>query len=185
MLIHAVHTKTCGCTQTQPEPSIFARIVVDDDDKVVGYLIAAAFVDDLRYFGTNPEREKYMRDVVTKVKVTFEKPPVAEFVAIETYQDFEYNTGELKMPRYWRKAAEGFKQYFPGGMKERKVPITVYDEKILLEVPTDEEIKEASTLPFREILGVMSFPSSCCKFEIKYAVSVIGSRRGGWPSKHF
>ena len=185
MLIHAVHTKTCGCTQTQPEPSIFVRIVVDKDDLVVGYLFAAAFVDDLRFFGTEPERLKYMKDVQSKVKVTFEKPPVTEFVAIETYQDFECNTGELKMPRYWQKAAEGFKDFFAAGMKARNVPITAYDEKILLEDPTEEEIKDGSNLPFREILGVMSFPSSCCKYEIKYAVSVIGSRRGGWSKKHF
>jgi len=110
---------------------------------------------------------------------------VAEFVAIETYQDFKHNTGELKMPRYWQKAAAGFKQFFPGGLKHRKVPITALDEKVLAEVPTDAEIKEGSNLPFREILGVMSFPSSCCKYEIKYAVSVIGSRRSGWSEKHF
>ena len=34
MLIHSVHTETCGCTQTQPEPSIYVRIVVDKDDEL-------------------------------------------------------------------------------------------------------------------------------------------------------
>jgi len=144
MLIHSVHTKTCGCTQTQPGPSIFVRIVVDQDDEVKGYLIAASFVDDLRYFGTEPERLKYIKDVGSKVKVTIEKPPVAEFVAIETYQDFKHNTGELKMPRYWQKAAAGLKQFFPGDLKIRKVPITALDEKVLAESPTDAEIKDIS-----------------------------------------
>ena len=32
---------------------------------------------------------------------------------------------------------------------------------------------------------MMSFPASCCKFEMKYAISVLGSRRGGWSVKHF
>jgi hypothetical protein len=185
MLIHSVHTKTCGCTQTQPEPSIYVRIVVDKDDNVKGYLIAAAFVDDLRFFGTEPERTKYMSDVASQVKVTFEKPPVAEFVAIETYQCLKTKTAELKMPRYWSKAAGGYASLFPSGLKERRVPITGYDEKILEIAPTAEEIQAAKHLPYREILGVMSFPASCCKFEMKYSISVLGSRRGAWSKAHF
>jgi hypothetical protein len=84
MMIHAVHAKTCGCAQTQPEPSLFARVVTDKDDKVTGCLIAAAFTDDLRFFGTNPKREKHVKDVESKMNVKFEKPPISEFVAIET-----------------------------------------------------------------------------------------------------
>ena len=185
MLIHSVHIETCGCTQTQPEPSIFVRIVVSEDDIVVGYLVAAAFVDDLRFFGTIPEREKYMEQVSGKIKVTFDKPPVSEFVAIETYQCLETDTTELKMPRYWAKAAVGFKTLFENGLKARSVPITKYDEEQLAVEATDAEIAEARNLPFREMLGVMSFPSSCCKFEIKYAISICGSRRGGWSKRHF
>jgi hypothetical protein len=70
-------------------------------------------------------------------------------------------------------------------LKERGVPITKHDENILKQDPTDEEIKEARELPHREILGVMSFPASCCKFEMKHTIFVLGSRRGGWSAKHF
>jgi hypothetical protein len=161
------------------------RIVVDNEDKVTEYLVAAAFVDDLRFFGTEPERAKYMKDVASRVKVTFEKPPVSEFVAIETYQCAETKTSELKMPKYWAKAAGGYKSLFPNGMKARRVPITVLDEKSLETAATDEEIKAARHLPYRELLGVMSFPASCCKFELKYSISVLGSKRGGWSTKHF
>ena len=58
-------------------------------------------------------------------------------------------------------------------MKERRVPITGYDEKILEIAPTEDEIKAAKHLPYPEILGVMSFPASCCKFEMKYSISVL------------
>ena len=109
MLIHSVHTDTCGCTQTQPEPSIYVRIVVDKNDRVVGYLIAAAFVDDLRFFGTIPERDKYMKDVRSRLKVTFEEPPVTEFVSIETYQCLETNTCELKMPPLFQESSSSFR----------------------------------------------------------------------------
>ena len=60
MLIHSVHTKHCGCNQTEVEPSIYVRIVVDNDDRVTGFLIAAAFVDDLRFFGTDAGVDRYM-----------------------------------------------------------------------------------------------------------------------------
>ena len=45
-----------------------------------------------------------MKDVESKIKVTFEKPPVSEFVAIETHQSEAMKTSELKMPKYWAKA---------------------------------------------------------------------------------
>ena len=185
MDMSSVHIKTAGCTQTEPEPSIFVKINVDAEDKVVGYLIAAAYVDDVIFFGTEPERLKYMADIKSKMKVKFEEPPVKEFVGIEIEQDMVNKTCELKMPKYWKKAASGFAHLFPNGMKERGVPITNYDEKILQVDPTEDEIKEARDLPYREILGVMSFPASMCKFEMKYAISVLGSRRGGWSAKHF
>ena len=148
-------------------------------------LLLLRHVDDVVFFGTEPERVKYMADVKSKLKVKFEEPPIKEFVAIETRQDMEHHTCELKMPKYWRKAAGGFTHLFPNGMKERGVPMTNYDEKILQVEPTETEIKEARDLPYREILGVMSFPASMCKFEMKYAISVLGSRRGGWSAKHF
>ena len=120
MLIHSVHTETCGCTQTQPEPSLYVRIVVDGNDEVVGYLIVAIYVDDVRFFGTEPEKEKYLREAKGKIKMTIEKPPIAEFVSIETYQDFETMTCELKMPTYWKKAASGYASLFKDGkMKVR------------------------------------------------------------------
>jgi hypothetical protein len=100
MMMHAVHAKTRGCTQTQPEPSLFARIVTDKDDEVTGHLIAAAFKEDLRFFGTKTERDKHVKDVESKLAVKFEKPPISEFVAIETRQDFEFNACELNVPKH-------------------------------------------------------------------------------------
>ena len=84
MLIHSVHTKHCGCKQTEVEPSIYVRIVVDSDDRVKGYLIAAAFVDDLRFFGTESEVQRYMEKVKSTLKVTFSEPPVLEFISIQS-----------------------------------------------------------------------------------------------------
>ena len=185
MLIQAVHTQTCGCTQTEPEPSIYVRIVVDDEDKVTGYLIAAAYTDDIRFFGTEPERQKYMEDVASRLKVTFTKPPVTEFVSIETYQCLETNTFELKMPRYFEKAQQGFQSFFPDGIKKREVPITMRDEELMKVEPTPKEVEEAKHLPYRSLLGVLTYPASNCKFELKYAISICGARRGRWNMKQF
>ena len=185
MKMHAVHTKGCGLTQTQPEPSIYVRIVVNEQDVVVGYLIVAIYVDDVRFFGTERERNKYIEDVRRQLKVTIESPPVADFISIEVYQDMRTNTCELKMPRYWEKAGVAFQDLFKDGFKERLIPLTVYDEKILKQDPTPDEIAEAKDLPFLQMLGVMTYPSSNCKFEIKLAISKLGCRRNGWSKKHF
>ena len=81
-----------------------------------------------------------MEDVKSRLKVTFEEPPVTEFVSIETYQCMKTNTCELKMPRYFKKAAAAFRVFFPEGMKERIVPMSVQDEKLVGMAPTEEEI---------------------------------------------
>lgn len=185
MLMHSVHTKGCGLTQTQPEPSLYVRIVVDEDDVVVGYIIVAIYVDDVRFFGTERERKKYIKDVQSKMKVTIESPPVSDFISIEIHQDLRTNTCELKMPRYFEKAAAAFKDYFPGGPKERLVPLTAYDEKLIKDEPSPEEIEKAKGLPYLQLLGVMTYPASNCKFEIKLSISKLGSRRNGWSKKHF
>ena len=185
MLMHSVHTKTCGLTQTQPEPSMFVKIITDNDDKVIGYLVVMAFVDDVRFFGTEPEIEQYKRDVMSRMKVAFEDPPVTDFVSIETYQCLATGTTELKMPTYWRKARLVFEEYKKGGFKNRWVPLTVLDEHLLLEVATEAEVAEAKDLPFLQIIGVMSYPASQCKFEMRLAVSLLGSKGSGWTRKHF
>ena len=184
-LMHSVHIKTAGMTQTQPEPSIFVKIKVDTEDKVVGYLVVMFFVDDVRFFGTDPELAKYKEDVVSRMNVTFEDPPVSEFVSIETYQDMEYGICELKMPTYFRKASMVFREYAKKGYGVRTVPLTVYDENILLEESSPEQISAAIHLPYLQIVGVLSYPASQCKFEMRYAISLLGSKRKGWSIKDF
>jgi hypothetical protein len=173
-------------TQTQPEPSMFVRVKVDGDDKVVDYVVAMALADDVRMFGTDAEVAQCKKDAKSRLKVTFEEAPVAEFVTIKTHQCLKTNTTELKMPRYWEKAALAFKECAgAGGWKPRTVPFTSCDGKILLEKPTEEETLEAKQLPFPQIVGTMSYPASNCKFELRFAVSLLGSRRGGWSKKRF
>ena len=184
-LMNAVHIQTAGLTQTETEPSMYFKINVDNDDTVTGFLLVIAFVDDVRYFGTEPEIEAYKKAVMSRLKVTFEKPPVSEFISIETYQDNELGLTELKMPNYFEKAKSFFKEFIIGNFKERRIPITVADEAIILQAPTREEIDEAQRLPFLRALGILSYPAANCKFEMRYAISLIGTRRTGWSTKQF
>ncbi len=90
------------------------------------------------------------------------------------------------MPNYWNKAKTFFQQFRNDDFKNRKVPLSVLDEAAILTNPTLEEITEAKNLPFLQGVGILSYPASQCKFENKYAVSLVGSRRrSGWSRKHF
>jgi hypothetical protein len=89
------------------------------------------------------------------------------------------------MPRYWDKAANFFKDFVKSGFKDRFNPLSVTDEAILDTPATADEIKEAKHLPFLQAVGILSYPASNCKFEIRYAISIIGSRRVGWSAKQF
>ncbi len=52
-LMTSVHVKTVGMTQTSPEPSMYVKIKVDENDIITGYVMAIAFVGDVRFFGTD------------------------------------------------------------------------------------------------------------------------------------
>ena len=71
MLMHSMHTETRGLTQTQPEFSMFVRIIVDDKDRVIGYVISIAWTGDVTFFGADREVEQYKKGVQTSMKVTF------------------------------------------------------------------------------------------------------------------
>jgi hypothetical protein len=184
-LMNSVHIVTAKMTQTQPEPSMYVRIKVDDDDLVIGYLIVICFVDDVRYFGTDIEVKEYKEAVLSRLKVKFEKPPVQDFVSIETYENLKEGTFELKMAKYFEKAGTFFKAFRNGEFKTRTIPLTIIDEKCLFEPPTQQEISDAKSLPFLQAVGILSYPASNCKFEMRYAISVLGSRKSEWSKKHF
>ncbi len=184
-LMNSVHIVTAKMTQTQPEPSMYVRIKVDEDDLVVGYLIVICFVDDVRYFGTDLEVKEYKEAALSRLKVKFEKPPVQDFVSVETYQNLEEGTFELKMPKYFENAGTFFKEFRNGGFKTRTIPLTVLDEKCLFEAPTQQEIDEAKSLSLLPAVGILSYPASNCKFEMRYAISVLGSRRARWSKNVF
>ncbi len=184
-LMHHAHIQVAGLTQTQPEPSMFVKIKVDDKDVVVRYLIVIAFVDDVRVFGTEPELQDYKAKIASCMKVKFDELPVPEFVGIQTYQNLEKGICELKMPNYWNKARTFFKQFRNGDFKKRYIPLSVIDETKICKEPTPEEIGDAKGPPYLQAVGLLSYPAAQCKFEIRYAVSIVSSRRNGWSRKHF
>ncbi len=60
------------------------------------------------------------------IKVKFLGVP-GEFVGVEIKQDLERGLLEMKSPKYWETAYDKFAKYFPGGIKERINPLSVYD----------------------------------------------------------
>jgi hypothetical protein len=92
---------------------------------------------------------------------------------------------ELTQEDYWIKAVERFKAYLPAsGPKERKVPLSPADEKLLVE-PTENEMKAAEHLPYPSLLGVIQYPSSFTKLEMRYAMSVLSRHRTKLGLEHF
>jgi hypothetical protein len=92
------------------------------------------------------------------------------------------------MPNYWNKAKTFFQQFRKDGFKKRKVPLSVLDETALALTtdPTPAEIEVAKHLPYLQAVGLLSYPASQCKFEMRYTVSLAGSRRKkGWSLQHF
>ncbi len=165
-LMHHAHSQVAGLTQTQPEPSMFVKIKVDDNDVVVGYLIVIAFVDDVRMFGTEPELQEYKAKIASCMKVKFDELPVPELVGIQTYQNLEKGICELKIPNYWNKARTFFKQFRNGDFKKRYIPLSVLDETEICKEPTAEEIADAKGLLYLQAVELLSYPTAQCTVQI-------------------
>jgi hypothetical protein len=185
MLFQHAHVNGCGLTLSEVEPSLYVKIEVDENDEVTGWMIANIWTDDVRYFGTDEVIRKYELDVQQHVKVKLLGVP-GEFVGTDFHQDLELGLCELKSPKYWESALLKVGKYFKDGVKGRFNPLSVHDEKFMIESEvSDEEFEEAKHLEFRELLGIVSYPASCVKLEMRYAISICGKHRTKWGLKQF
>jgi hypothetical protein len=185
MFIQGLHTKACGLTQSEMDPCIFYKIIIDERArKVTDYLIVMTWVDDCRYFGTPDLLRKYEETISGNCKCTMEGE-TKEFVSIQVKHDLKERTIELTQEDYWVKAMERFREYLPtGGPKPRLVPLSPADERLLIE-PTEKEMEEAKTLPYASLLGVCQYPSAYTRLEMRYAMSVLSRWRTKWGKVHF
>ena len=189
MFMQGLHIKKCGLTQCEVDPAIYYRIDEEPTKeskkmKVKDFIIAITWVDDVRYFGTENFVKEYERAVMNNCKCTMEGES-QEFVSIDIAQDLENKTLELTQAKYWEKAVERFAEFLPNGKaKERRVPLSAADERMLTE-PSEEEVKDAEHLPYPNLLGVIQYPSAFTKPEMRYAMSVLSRHRTKWGKKHF
>jgi hypothetical protein len=187
--MQGLHIKKCHLTQCEVDPAIYYRIDDEPDKpekerKVKDFLIAITWVDDVRYFGTERYVKEYEEAVQRNCKCTMEGEST-EFVSIEIQQDLEAKTFELTQVKYWEKAVERFSEFLSkDGAKERRVPLSAADERLLTE-PNEEEIKDAEHLPYPNLLGVVQYPSAFTKPEMRYAMSVLSRHRTKWSKRHF
>jgi hypothetical protein len=190
MFMQSLHIKKCNMVQSDMDPCLFYKIYEEDKDqfgnggKVTDFLIAITWVDDCRYFGTEELVSDYERTITEHCKCTLEGRST-EFVSIKIDHDIAAGTLELTQKEYWEKAVIRFKEFLPStGPKERLVPLSPSDERLLVE-PTEEEIKSGEHLPFPNVLGVVQYPSNFTKMEMRYAMSVLSRHRTKWGLVHF
>ena len=97
------------------EPSFYVKIVVDESDRAVDWLIYKIWTGDVRYFGTDALRKQYEEKISKRIKVDFLGVP-KEFVGTEMIQDLVKGLCELKAPKYWENSAVKFEHLFSGGL---------------------------------------------------------------------
>ena len=190
MYMQSLHLKHCGMVQSDLDPCMYYKILQKEKDhlgnggEVSDFLIVITWVDDCRYFGTDKLVKEYETTISKHCKCTMEGKST-EFVSIQINHDLEKKTIELTQCDYWEKAVMRFKEFLPvSGPKERLVPLSPTDEKLLVE-PTEEEIKAAEHLPFPNVLGVVQYPSNFTKLEMRYSMSVLSRHRTKWGLAHF
>jgi hypothetical protein len=137
-----------------------------------------------RYFGTDDLVGEYEEVLLKNCKCTLEGV-AKEFVSIQIHHDVKGKTLELTQEDYWVKAGERVKDFLPSdGPKQCLVPLSPDDERFLQE-PNEEEAREASHLPYPNLLGVGQYPSAYTRLEMRYAMSILSRFRTKWGKKHF
>ncbi len=133
MFMQGLHLKHFKMVQSEMDPCIFYRILEDDKGCVMSNLIVITWVDDCRLFGTRDLVKEY-EDLISKnCKCTLEGI-CAEFVSIQIKHRVEEGILEFTQEDYWIKAVERYKEFLPdAGPKERKVPLSPTDEKMLVD----------------------------------------------------
>lgn len=184
MLMQALHIKTCGMTQCEVDPSIYVKVKEDNNGRVMSYMIAITWTDDVRYFGSPDLIKEYEELVSSNMKCTMEGV-ATEFVSIEMKHDIEKGTMELLQTEYWEKAVKRFEEFLPdSGPKHRGVPLSIADMANMTEA-TDAEVKEAEHLPYSSLIGVIQYPSAFTKMEMRHAISILSRFRARWGIRHF
>jgi hypothetical protein len=184
MFMQGLHLKHCGMVQSEMDPCVYYKIMENDKGLVSAYLLVISWVDDCRYFGTADLVEQYEKDILNHCQCTLEGE-AKEFVSIQINNQLDKGILELTQEDYWVKAVDRFKEFLPAeGPKERKVPLSPADERMLSE-PSDAEMKEAEHLPYPNLLGVCQYPSSFTRLEMRYAMSVLSRHRTKWSVNHF
>jgi hypothetical protein len=184
MFMQGLHLKHCSMVQSEMDPCVFYRIIEDDKGIVKSYLIAISWVDDCRYFGTEDLVKEYEEMVLKNCKCTLEGES-KEFVSIQINHQIDKGLLELTQEEYWVKAVDRYKEFLPkDGPKERKVPLSPADEKLLVE-PSEDEMKQAEHLPYPNLLGVCQYPSAFTRLEMRFAMSVLSRHRTKWGINHF
>ena len=184
MFMQGLHIKHCSMVQSEMDPCVYYRIMEDDKRNVKGYLLVISWVDDCRYFGTEDLIKEYEESVTKHCKCTLEGEST-EFVSIQINHRIDQGFLELTQEEYWEKAVERFKEFLPKeGPKDRKIPLSPADEKLLVE-PTEQEMKEAEHLPYPNLLGVCQYPSAYTRLEMRFAMSVLSRHRTKWGLNHF
>ncbi len=160
MFIQGLHKQKCGLLQSEMDSCIFYKIDKDEEsDLVKDFLEVITWIDDCRYFGTVALVEEYEKALTENCKCTLEGV-TKEFVSIQIKHDVSGRTLELTQEDYWVKAVERFQDFLSNdGPKSRLIPLSPADEKFLQE-PSEEEVKEASHLPYPNLLGVCQYPSA-------------------------
>ena len=142
MFMQALHLKHCNMVQSEMDPCVFYKIIETAENKVASYLIVIMWVDDCRFFWTSDLVKQYEETISKNCKCTLEGVS-REFVSIQINHKVEEGILELTQNDYWTKAVERFKEFLPpSGPKERKIPLSPADEKLLIE-PSENEMKAA------------------------------------------
>ena len=147
------------------------------------YIILTISTDDFRYIGTQRATSRFKKQLMKAMHCKeLDDVETSDYLSIQFTQDLEKGTTEINQPKYWQDARERFKEYLNEKPKEWDTPMA---EGIKVNPATEEEIMEASHLPYRQLIGVIQYAVTCTKPECKYVVSIMSQHLRGWSKEHF
>jgi hypothetical protein len=135
------------------------------------YLMVLTWTDDMPYFGTPKMLRWYEQEAPKHFPIKFEDT-CEDFVSIEINRDEKYGLYTLTHSKYILAMGEKYKDVL--GTRKCKVPMKPSVEVVLRKLePTEEQHEAVKDFPYRQLTGLIAFPTCHTKLEARYAISVI------------
>ena len=146
------------------------------------WFILFSHTDDFGYFGSDDAfEEECKRRIEKHLKMEWEEE-LTDYTSVQYKQCTDRGLCELSQPKYWEQLAREFDIDIESCKTFVPLPMSCEFEE---STPEKHEAAKRKGVKYLELVGALIYPSTVCKLELKYSVSLLGSHMHDYTEQHY